>query len=247
MDLGLKDTRALITAASKGLGRACAASLAQEGANVFIVSRDDATLAGTEREIGAAGHLAVDLSQPGGPERAVEAAAARLGGLDILVCNAGGPPPGTFESTPVDAWEVGYNLTLMSTVRLTKAALPLLKESGRGRIVNITSISVRQPIPNILLSNAFRSAVTAMAKTLSAEVASYGVTINNLAPGTILTDRVRQLYGDDIEGVARGIPAGRVGEATEFGATCAFLCSRQAAYITGQTIGVDGGALRGVH
>lgn len=247
MDLGLKDTRALITAASKGLGRACAAALVQEGANVFIVSRDDTTLAGTEREIGAAGHLAVDLSQLGGPERAVEAAAARLGGLDILVCNAGGPPPGTFESTPVDAWEVGYNLTLMSTVRLTKAALPLLKESGRGRIVNITSISVRQPIPNILLSNAFRSAVTAMAKTLSAEVASFGVTVNNLAPGTIMTDRVRQLYGDNIEGVAKGIPAGRVGEAAEFGATCAFLCSRQAAYITGQTIGIDGGALRGVH
>ena len=247
MDLGLKDTRALITAASKGLGRACAAALAQEGANVFIVSRDDATLAETEREIGAAGHLAVDLSQLGSPERAVEAAAARLGGLDILVCNAGGPPPGTFESTPVDAWEVGYNLTLMSTVRLTKAALPLLKESGRGRIVNITSISVRQPIPNILLSNAFRSAVTAMAKTLSAEVASFGVTVNNLAPGTIMTDRVRQLYGDNIEGVAKGIPAGRVGEAAEFGATCAFLCSRQAAYITGQTIGIDGGALRGVH
>lgn len=247
MDLGLKDTRALITAASKGLGRACAAALAQEGAHVFIASRDDARLADAEREIGAAGHLAVDLSQLGGPERAVEAAAARLGGLDILVCNAGGPPPGTFESTPVDAWEIGYNLTLMSTVRLTKAALPLLKESGRGRIVNITSISVRQPIPNILLSNAFRSAVTAMAKTLSAEVASFGVTVNNLAPGTILTDRVRQLYGDNVEGVAKGIPAGRVGEADEFGATCAFLCSRQAAYITGQTIGIDGGALRGVH
>ena len=247
MDLGLKDTRALITAASKGLGRACAAALAQEGAHVFIVSRDDARLAETEREIGAAGHLAVDLSRLGGPERAVEAAAARLGGLDILVCNAGGPPPGTFESTPVDAWEAGYNLTLMSTVRLTKAALPLLKESGRGRIVNITSISVRQPIPNILLSNAFRSAVTAMAKTLSAEVASFGVTVNNLAPGTIMTDRVRQLYEDNIEGLAIGIPAGRVGEAAEFGATCAFLCSRQAAYITGQTIGIDGGALRGVH
>lgn len=247
MDLGLKDTRALITAASKGLGRACAAALAQEGAHVFIVSRDDARLADAEREIGAAGHLAVDLAQLGSPERAVEAAAARLGGLDILVCNAGGPPPGTFESTPVDAWEIGYNLTLMSTVRLTKGALPLLKESGRGRIVNITSISVRQPIPNILLSNAFRSAVTAMAKTLSAEVASFGVTVNNLAPGTILTDRVRQLYGDNVEGVAKGIPAGRVGEADEFGATCAFLCSRQAAYITGQTIGIDGGALRGVH
>src|SRR5262252_11175805 len=247
MELGLKDTRALVTAASKGLGRACAAALAAEGARVFIVSRDETRLANTEREIGAVGHLAVDLAQPGSPEKAVEAALATLGGLEILVCNAGGPPPGTFESTPVEAWETGYNLTLMSTVRLTKAALPALKESGRGRIVNITSISVRQPIPNILLSNAFRSAVTAMAKTLSAEVAPFGVTVNNLAPGTILTDRVHQLYAGNLDQLAQTIPAGRIGDPDEFGAACAFLCSRQAGYITGQTIGVDGGALRGVH
>jgi 3-oxoacyl-[acyl-carrier protein] reductase len=247
MDLGLQDTRALVTAASKGLGRACAAALAAEGARVFIVSRSEERVVEAAREVGAAGHLAVDLSRPGAPERAVEAAAAALGGLDILVCNAGGPPPGTFESTPVDQWEVGYQLTLMSTVRLTKAALPLLVDSGRGRVVNITSISVRQPIPNILLSNAFRSAVTAMAKTLAAEVARHGVTVNNLAPGTILTDRVRELYSGGLDDLAATIPAGRIGDPDEFGATCAFLCSCQAAYITGQTIGVDGGALRGVH
>lgn len=247
MDLGLKDTRALVTGASKGLGRACAAALAGEGARVFIVSRDEERLSETQRQIGAVGHLAADLSQPGSPERAVEAAALALGGLDILVCNAGGPPPGTFDSTPIEGWETGYNLTLMSTVRLTKAAIDLLKESGRGRIVNITSISVRQPIANILLSNAFRSAVTAMAKTVSVEVAPFGVTVNNLAPGTILTDRVRQIYGGNLEDVGKGVPAARIGEPEELGATCAFLCSRQAAYITGQTIGIDGGALRGVH
>jgi 3-oxoacyl-[acyl-carrier protein] reductase len=247
MDLGLQDTRALVTAASRGLGRACAAALAAEGARVFIVSRDEERLRAAERETGAVGHLALDLSTPGAPERAVEAAVAALGGLDILVCNAGGPPPGTFESTAVDEWEVGYRLTLMSTVRLCKAALPLLVDSGRGRIVNITSISVRQPIPNILQSNAYRSAVTAMAKTLAGEVAGRGVTVNNLAPGTILTDRVEQLYGGNLEGLASTIPAGRIGDPAEFGAACAFLCSRQAGYITGQTIGVDGGALRGVH
>jgi 3-oxoacyl-[acyl-carrier protein] reductase len=247
MDLGLRDCRALVTAASKGLGRACAAALAAEGARVFIVSRDEERLARTERDIGAAGHLAADLSRPGAPERSVEAATAALGGLDILVCNAGGPPPGTFESTPIDQWETGFHLTLMSTVRLTAAALPLLRASGRGRIVNITSISVRQPIPNIVLSNAFRSAVTAMAKTLAAEVARDGVTVNNLAPGTIMTDRVRQIYSGSLDELGRTIPAGRVGDPEEFGAACAFLCSRQAAYITGQTIGVDGGALRGVH
>lgn len=246
MDLGLKDTRALVTAASKGLGRACAEALATEGARVFIVSRDEARLAQTEGEVGAVGHLAADLSQPGGPERAVEAALAALAGLDILVCNAGGPRPGTFESTPVDAWDTGYNLTLMSAVRLAKVALPHLRQSGRGRIVNITSISVRQPIPNILLSNAFRSALTATAKTLSLEVAADGVTVNNLAPGTILTDRVKDLY-TDLSEAARGIPAGRIGTPEEFGAACAFLCSRQAGYITGQTLGIDGGALRGVH
>ncbi len=247
MDLGLKDTRALVAAASRGLGRACAAALVAEGGRAFIVSRHEEQLRATAQEIGAAGHLAIDLSRPGEPERAVEAAAAALGGLDILVCNAGGPPPGTFESTPVDAWDGGYNLTLMSTVRLTKAALPLLIASGRGRIVNITSISVRQPIPNILLSNAFRSAVTAMAKTLAGEVARHGVTVNNLAPGTILTDRVRELYSGGIDELAKTIPACRIGDPDEFGAACAFLCSRQAAYITGQTIGIDGGALRGVH
>jgi 3-oxoacyl-[acyl-carrier protein] reductase len=241
MDLGLQDARALVTAASKGLGRAGAAALAGEGARVFIVSRDEERLRAVEHEIGGAGHLAADLSKPGAPERAVEAAVAALGGLDILVCNAGGPPPGTFESTPPDQWDVGYQLTLMSTVRLSKAALPLLVDSGRGRIVNITSISVRQ------LSNAFRSAVTAMAKTLSAEVARHGVTVNNLAPGSILTDRIHQLYSGNLEDLAHTIPAGRIGDPAEFGAACAFLCSRQAGYITGQTIGVDGGALRGVY
>jgi 3-oxoacyl-[acyl-carrier protein] reductase len=246
MDLGLNQARALVTAASKGLGRACAQALAAEGARVFIVSRDGVLLSRVEGEIGAVGHLAADLSEPAAPAAAVDAAVNALGGLDILVCNAGGPPPGTFESTPLEAWEAGYNLTLMSAVRLARAALPHLKASGRGRIVNITSMSVREPIANIVLSNAFRSAVTATAKTLSAEVAPHGVTVNNLAPGPILTDRARQLYAD-LEAVARGIPVGRLGTPEEFGAACAFLCSAQAGYITGQTLGVDGGTLKGVH
>ncbi|MDQ6774375.1 MAG: SDR family oxidoreductase [Candidatus Dormibacteraeota bacterium] len=247
MDLGLAGTRALVTAASKGLGRGCAAALAGEGARVFIVSRREEELAKTAGEIGAAGHEAVDLSRPGAPERAVAAALGALGGLDVLVCNAGGPPPGTFASTGPEDWELGYNLTLMSTVRLTRAALPHLQQSGRGRIVNITSISVRQPIANILLSNAFRAAVTATAKTLALEVAGTGVTVNNLAPGTILTDRIRQLYGGDLEARARQVPVGRLGDPDDFGAACAFLCSLQARHITGQTLGVDGGELRGVY
>jgi 3-oxoacyl-[acyl-carrier protein] reductase len=247
LDLGLTGTRALVTAASKGLGKACAAALAREGASVVIVSRHDQELDRVEREISASGHLALDLAEPESPARAVQAAVDTLGGLDILVCNAGGPPPGTFESTPLALWDSGYQLTLMSAVRLAKAAMPHLKESGRGRIVNITSLSVRQPVANLVLSNAFRSALTAAAKTLSAELAPFGATVNNLAPGMVLTDRIRQLYGDDLEGVEKSIPMGRLGRPEEFGAACAFLCSLQAGYITGQTIGVDGGAVRGVH
>jgi 3-oxoacyl-[acyl-carrier protein] reductase len=247
VDLGLSGTRALVTAASKGLGRACAAVLAEEGARVFIVSRHEEALSQTEREIGAVGHQALDLARPDSPGKAVEAAVEALGGLDILVCNAGGPPPGTFDSTPLEGWDDGFQLTLMSAVRLSKAAAPHLKDSGRGRIVNITSITVRQPIANLVLSNAFRAAVTAMAKTLSAELGPFGVTVNNIAPGTILTDRVRSLYGDRLEEVAKATPVGRIGRPEELGATCAFLCSRQAAYITGQTIGIDGGALRGIY
>jgi 3-oxoacyl-[acyl-carrier protein] reductase len=247
VELGLTGTRALVTAASKGLGRACAAALAGEGARVFVVSRDEEKLTRVEREISASGHLALDLGHADSPAKAVAAAVDTLGGLDILVCNAGGPPPGNFESTPLERWDAGYQLTLMSAVRLSKAALPHIKDSGRGRIVNITSISVRQPVANLVLSNAFRSAVTAMAKTLSAELAPFGATVNNLAPGMVLTDRIRQLYGDDLTDLERSIPMGRLGRPEEFGATCAFLCSLQAGYITGQSIGIDGGAVRGVH
>ncbi len=247
MDLGLSGARALVTAASKGLGKACAAALAHEGARVFIVSRDDSLLARVEQEIGAAGHLALDLARPGNPARAVRAAVDALGGLEILICNAGGPPPGTFQSTPLENWEKAYQLTLMSAVRLAEAALPHLKQSGRGRIVNVTSTSVRQPIPNLVLSNAFRSAVTATAKTLSMEVARDNVTVNNLAPGTILTDRAKELYGDSMPEVEKTIPMGRLGTPQEYGAVCAFLCSLQAGYVTGQTLGVDGGLLKGVH
>ena len=247
MDLGLNGARALVTAASKGLGMACAAALAQEGARVFIVSRDDARLTQVEKEIGAAGHLALDLAEPENPSCAVRAAVAALGGLDILICNAGGPPVGNFQSTQLESWDKGYQLTLMSAVRLAEAALPSLKQSGRGRIINVTSTSVRQPIPNLVLSNAFRSAVTAMAKTLSMEVAPDNITVNNLAPGTMMTDRARELYGDHIPEVAKSIPMGRLGTPEEYGAVCAFLCSLQAGYVTGQTLGVDGGLLKGVH
>lgn len=258
MDLGLSGRRALVTAASKGLGRGCAEALAREGAKVLIVSRERERLARTAGQIGAAGHLVADLTEPDAPERVVQAAVDQLGGLDILVTNAGGPPPGTFESTAIEAWEAGFNLTLMSAVRLMKAAVPHLKRSGQGRIVAITSTTIREPIATLVLSNAFRSGLVATMKTLAGELAPFAVTVNNIGPGRFDTDRIREIDAElaRAQGVApeqvtqktvKAIPMGRLGDPAEFGAVCAFLCSAQAAYLTGQSIIVDGGASRGVY
>ncbi|HKC19670.1 MAG TPA: SDR family oxidoreductase [Candidatus Dormibacteraeota bacterium] len=246
MDLGLGGRRALVTAASKGLGRECASGLIAEGARVFISSRDPAA---TASAIGAAGSVAADISAAGEPARVVAAAMDALGGLDILVVNAGGPPPGTFQDVALPSWDTAYQLTLMSAVRLVRAALPHLRESDQGRIVFIGSISVRQPIPTLALSNSLRGAVTGLAKTLSLELASSRITVNTVAPDAILTDRIRQLAGSDegVKAMEERAPMRRLGTPEEFAAAVVFLCSRQAGYITGQTLGVDGGSLRGVH
>ena len=246
MDLGLRDRRALVTAASKGLGRACAEALVAEGARVYISSRDPRSIEATGRAIGAVGWYTADVSRAGEPEALVNAAIDLLGGLDVLVVNAGGPSPGTLESTPLEAWAAAFELTLMSAVRLVKASLPHLKRSHQGRIVVITSISVRQPIPNLILSSSLRAAVTGLAKSLSAEVAADGITANCLAPDAIRTDALLRL-GGDFDSMAERAPMKRLGEPSEVGAACAFLCSRQAGYITGQTLGIDGGSLVGVH
>jgi 3-oxoacyl-[acyl-carrier protein] reductase len=253
VDLGLKGRRALVTAASKGLGRACAEALAGEGAKVFINSRDAALVEKVGKEIGAVGWHVADMAQAGGPEGTVDVAAKALGGLDILVVNAGGPPAANFQGTSVEQWDAAHQLTLMSAVRLIKSALPHLKESDQGRIVIITSVSVRQPIANLVLSNSIRAAVTGMAKTLAREIGPDGITVNCMAPDAVLTDRIRHLAGpgvdveEHIKRSAAEVPLRRMGDPAEFGATCAYLCSKQAGFITGQTIGVDGGKLIGVH
>lgn len=254
MDLGLEGRRALVTASSKGLGRACAQTLVAEGAHVYIASRDAKAIEDTARAINATGWSATDVSKAGETEALVEAAASRLGGLDILVVNAGGPPPGTFQTTELEGWEKGFQLTLMSAVRMVKGALPHLKRSDQGRIIFVTSVSVRQPIPTIVISNSLRSGVTGLAKTLSRELAPDGITVNCLAPDAILTDRMRQLAvskgldpEEEVKRQGQAAPMRRLGAPEEFGAACAFLCSRQAGYITGQTLGVDGGSLLGVH
>ena len=254
VDLGLKDRRAFVAAASKGLGFGCAKALADEGARVFVSSRTEPAIEAAAKKSGAAGWKAADVSKAGEPEAALKEAISVLGGLDILVVNSGGPPPGTFQSTPLEAWDTAHGLLLMGAVRLITTALPALKKSGQGRIVIITSITVRQPIPNLILSNSVRAAVTNLAKTLSLEVGQDGITVNCLAPDAILTDRIRQLAGGDeasveryVKASAEGSPMRRMGTPEEFGAVCAFLCSRQAGFVTGQTVGIDGGSLMGVH
>jgi 3-oxoacyl-[acyl-carrier protein] reductase len=254
MDLGLSGRRALVTASSKGLGRACAEALIAEGALVVISSSNRERIEATGKEIGAHGWVEGDLTKPEKVEALIDVATRELGGLDVLVVNSGGPPPGTFQGTSLSAWEAGFELTLMSAVRLVKASLPFLKGSDQARIVFITSVSVRQPIPHIVISNSLRAGVTGLAKTLARELAPDRITVNCLAPDAILTDRLRDIARaqgvDPDEAVRRSAeaaPMKRMGEPAEFGAACAFLCSRHAGYITGQTLGIDGGTLLGVH
>lgn len=249
MDFGLKDRKALVTAASKGLGRASAAALAAEGARVFISSRNESDLRSAAESIGAAGWKTADVSSGEQVAQLLGAAVESLGGLDALVVNAGGPPPGGFDGTDEEGWRTGYDLTLMSAVRLIRGALPHLRQSDQGRIVIITSITGRQPIDGLILSNAFRPAVTGMAKTLSREIGPEGITVNCIAPESILTDRVRQLAA--LAGRSNlgetDLPMRRYGDPAEVGALVAYLCSAHAGFITGQTIGIDGGGLRGIH
>jgi 3-oxoacyl-[acyl-carrier protein] reductase len=257
MDLGLKGRRALVTAASRGLGRSCAEALAREGASVFTGARDEAALAALNEAIGGAGYRTADVSRKEQVEALVAAAVEAMGGLDILVVNAGGAPSGTLEQVDDETWEKAFHLTTMSAVWLWRSALPHLRQSSQGRIVNITSAYVKEPSSQLLLSNAFRPGVTAMAKMLSAELAAAGVTVNCIAPNSILTDRTRSMAAavaqgggisleEQLERNAKGLPMGRYGDASELAALCAFLCSVQAGYISGQTVVIDGAAGRGL-
>ncbi len=260
MDLGLRGKVALVAAASKGLGRAVANELAAEGCRVVICARDADTLAKTAGEISAEHSaevlpVAADVSSSAGIRALHATATAKYGPIDILVTNAGGPPSGKFEEIPLDEWERAFHLTLMSAVELAYLVLPAMKERKWGRILNITSIAAKQPVDNLMLSNSLRAAVTGFARTLANEVAPFGVTVNNLLPGYTLTDRVDQLTRASAskeglpvsEVLARWeaqIPMKRLGEPREFAALAAFLASERASYITGQSIGVDGGWIR---
>jgi 3-oxoacyl-[acyl-carrier protein] reductase len=246
MELGLSGKTAAIAAASSGLGFASAAALAAEGARVAICGRDRARIDEAADRIGDAVPLVADVSTPDGAKAFVVAARAALGEIDILVTNAGGPPPGTFGSTDFDLYEPALALNLLSVVAMCQAAVPSMQERGWGRVVGITSISVRQPMESLILSNTARAGATAFLKTLAREVARDGVTVNSVQPGSHATDRLRQLHGGDLEQAAKAVPARKVGDPADFGAIVAFLCSQQAQFVTGAAIPVDGGTYAGL-
>lgn len=247
MDLGLSGRRAAVAAGSAGLGLGSAVALANDGAEVVICGRDEERLAAAVARIGnGARYVVCDVSDAAGGAEFVERASALMGGVDILVCNAGGPPAGTFASTPLEAYERALDLSLMSVVGMCKAAVPAMQERRWGRVVAITSFGVRQPIPNLILSNTARSGATAFLKTVAREVAKDGVTVNSVQPGVHLTDRITQIYGSNADATAMGIPSGTLGDPFDFGAVVTFLCSEQAKYITGAHLPVDGGIYAGL-
>jgi len=234
------------------MGFAIAEALAAEGCAVTMCARGEDRLNESAARIPGALAVAGDVRDPAVLERLVSDTVAARGRLDILVNNAGGPPAGTFESTPDEAWADAFELSLRSVVRLTRLALPHLRRSGRGRVVNITSWSVREPIPNLILSNAIRPGVIGWAKSLAHEVGREGITVNTIAPGKVATGRMRELWESrpdpaaaEAEDIA-AIPVGRMGDPAEIAAAVAFLCSARAGYISGVVLPVDGGALRGV-
>ena len=241
MELGISGRRAAVAAATSGLGLASAVALAAEGVHVAICGRDPDRLAAATAIVGhGCVPIEADVSTAEGAARFVDDAAAALGAVDILVPNAGGPPPGTFASTPVDAYPAALELNLLSIVAMCKAAVPAMQERRWGRVVAITSLSVRQPIAQLILSNTARAGATGFLKTLALEVAGDGVTVNSVQPGLHRTPRVAELYGEEQQASMR------MGDAADFGQVVAFLCGEPAKFTTGVQLHVDGGAYQGL-
>lgn len=262
MDFGLKDRVAIVAAASRGIGFACALELAREGARVFLCSRvaEHASQAALKihEDTGAnVAGFACDVTNNSEVESFVNLAADRAGRIDVCVTNAGGPPAKTFAETDLDLFRQAFELNALSAIRFAKLVLPGMLERKWGRIINITSVSVKQPIDGLLLSNTVRAGLTGWAKTLSNEVAAQGVTVNNVAPGYTLTERQDELAEirakaagkskqEIIESWALQAPMRRMAEPGEIGAAVAFLASEKASYVTGVTLQVDGGWVRGL-
>jgi 3-oxoacyl-[acyl-carrier protein] reductase len=261
MDLGLKGRTALVLGGSKGLGRGVADALAAEGVAVAIVARGQEAIDKAVAEINATGGRAIGFSADTGDWASIEhtanAARAELGPIDILLNNSGGPPASRVIGIKPELWEAQFHSMVLVYFRLTDLLLPSMRERKWGRIINVASESVIQPIPQIAISNTLRGAVIGWAKTLAGEVARDGVTVNTLLPGAFDTDRVRQIQqatsareGVSVEEfaqrAARGIPVGRMGKPAEFGAAAAFIASQWAGYITGSMLRLDGGSIRSI-
>ena len=262
MDLGLKGRSAAVAAASRGLGRATALALSREGCSVAICGRDPREIRASadfiERETGGR-VLAVtaDVGSRGDCERFVGETVGAFGRLDILVTNTGGPPAGNFETTDAAEWEKAYNGLLANVINLVRAAAPHMKQAKWGRILNIASLSVKQPIDNLILSNTFRPAIAGFSKALSKELGPHGILVNTICPGYTRTDRLEELAESRVkaagitkdqyyETLGKNVPLGRIGEAEEFASVAAFLCSERASYVSGIALAVDGGASVGL-
>jgi 3-oxoacyl-[acyl-carrier protein] reductase len=248
MDLGISGRRALVTGASSGLGLSTARALAADGVHVVIAARSREKLdrALTTFPAGSVVHAVVaDVSDLAQVDAVIARANELVGGIDILVANAGGPPPGNFASTPVESYDAALRLNLVSTVAMCKAVVPAMQEQKWGRVLAITSSSVREPIDRLILSNTARAGLTGFLKTLAREVAGDGITVNSLQPGLHATDRLSSLYGD-LDAIARTVPAGKLGDPDDFGHVAAFVCSEHAKFVTGVAIPLDGGALHGL-
>lgn len=260
MELGIKNKVALVTASSKGIGRATAETLLSEGCKVAICSSNKENLDRAANEI-AAIHgseplsIICDLNKPEDLRNTVKAVEETYGEIDILVSNCGGPPAGFFEDLDEEQWEYSYNQVLMSAVRLTRFVLPAMKKKNWGRIIYITSLSVKQPVDNLMLSNIFRTGLTAFAKTISNQYGKYNITVNTVAPGFTLTARLYELAVEEskrtgksheevLASMAAKVPMQRLGSPEEIASLAAFLASDHAGYITGVTIPVDGGAIK---
>jgi 3-oxoacyl-[acyl-carrier protein] reductase len=263
MDLGLKDKVVIVVASSSGLGLSTAVGFAREGAKVVISGRDAKRLKKASEKIFSDSGVEVetvqmDVRNADDIDRLVATVIEKFGTIHVLVNNAGGPPPGVFWETDDEAWNSAYELTLLSSVRLTRAALPYMRKQKWGRIINITSMTVKQPIDQLLLSNSLRLGVVGWAKTLSNQVAKEGILINNVCPGWTMTERVAQITEaradanqstakEEEKIIASTIPMGRLGEPEEFANLVVFLGSERASYITGTSIQVDGGATAGFY
>lgn len=245
MDLGIQGRKAAVAAASTGLGFGCAQALIEDGVQVAVCSRSEERIREAAERLGAgAVPVVADMSTEEGARSFVEQAIAKLGHVDILVANAGGPPPGSPATTSIDGYREAIDLNLLSTIVMCQAALPGMRERGWGRIVAITSIGARQPIGNLAASSVARAGVSSFLKALSAEVARDGVTVNSAQPGIHATDRIKSLGNTDV--VAQRVPTGTLGTAEDFGKAVAFLCSEPAKFITGTSILLDGGAYQGL-